>query len=107
MSPLVLIAKDVKPSNIVANRSRALARFEEVKLIDFAECHPIGHENLLDGGEFGTAIFRAPEVQLQLRNLGPPMDIWSLGATVSGRPFHLNIPSLTKHLRLAHQSCTG
>ncbi|KAF2661182.1 kinase-like protein [Lophiostoma macrostomum CBS 122681] len=93
-----IVHTDIKPSNILANFGDGLDRSKEVQLADFADWHPVDHRNLAEGVEMGTPIFRAPEAQLQLE-LGPPMDIWSLGATlislIFGENFHIFSPNVT------------
>jgi serine/threonine protein kinase len=73
---------DIKPSNILVNYSTSATRFSDIQLADLGDSLPIDSEYLKEGEEMGTPVFRAPEAQLSLA-LGPPMDIWSFGATVS------------------------
>lgn len=72
----------MKPSNILINYGTGEKHFKDVQLADLVGALPIDSQHLKDGIEMGTEIFRAPEAHLSLE-LGPPMDIWSFGATVS------------------------
>lgn len=77
---------DVKPDNILVNRSSGSSRFGEAELGDCGDVYrvdPKGHVKLGEHGHaIGAAIFRSPEALLNLR-WGAPTDIWSFGTTVS------------------------
>lgn len=66
---------DLKPDNVLSNYGNNVTRFSRVTLGD-PNAGPLEESHVIS-----AAIFRSPEVQLNLR-WGPPTDIWSLGATV-------------------------
>jgi len=77
--------RDVKPGNIL------LSRDGRARLTDFGIVKDIGSLKgfLVKGRKVGTAAYASPE-QCRGRRLGPPTDLYSLGATlyhmVCGRP---------------------
>jgi serine/threonine protein kinase len=77
------ITTDIKLSNVLVNYGKdANNRFADVKLCDLESTVKDDCEYALEGAPIGTAIFRSPEAQLNMR-WGTPTDIWSFGAMVS------------------------
>jgi serine/threonine protein kinase len=77
-----LIHRDIKPSNLIVDDQGRL------KIVDFGIVHHAEVEqpesrltepNML----IGTADFMAPEQAVDVRNVGPPADIYSLGCTLA------------------------
>jgi serine/threonine protein kinase len=57
-------------------------RFADVQLCDFESTVKDDCKYALEGTPIGTAIFRSPEAQLEMR-WGTSTDIWSFGATAN------------------------
>lgn len=64
------------------NYGKGHNRFQEVQLADFESTVHVESSYAQRGDPIGTAIFRSPEAQLQLR-WDTATDIWSFGAMVS------------------------
>ncbi|TNY38451.1 serine/threonine-protein kinase [Thermomonospora catenispora] len=78
-----VVHRDVKPANVLLEEDRAV-------LTDFGIAVVAGEETLTrTGGLIGSPAYLSPEQARGLR-VGPPTDLWSLGATlyaaVEGRP---------------------
>ena len=90
-----LIHRDIKPSNIILVDAPD-AEFPPVKLCDFGLARTVEQDDDAQltalGATPGTPKFMAPE-QIRGRELGPPVDVYALGATlfalVTGRPPYL------------------
>jgi serine/threonine-protein kinase len=85
-----IVHRDIKPSNLIVQR--AAGQFESLRLLDFgiASMGELDGRRLTRTGEvFGTPEFMAPE-QAMGKTVGPPADIWALGAVLyevlTGRP---------------------
>lgn len=69
--------RDIKPGNILCYFNRGVLT---CRLADFGMTKPLNTfaQNSLHAG---TAYYRAPEIIMQNRHYGYPMDVWSLGCT--------------------------
>ena len=75
-----ILHRDVKPENVFLTRTGA------VKVLDFgiARLREGGeHDSVTTAGQMvGTPAFMAPEQALGRDDLGPPADVWAVGATM-------------------------
>jgi serine/threonine-protein kinase len=100
-----LVHRDVKPKNIMITKEGV------VKLADMGLARAISDKEAAEaesGKAFGTPYYISPEQIRGERDIGPPADIYSLGATlyhmVTGNvPFDAKSPSsvMHKHLKAA------
>jgi serine/threonine-protein kinase len=97
-----LIHRDVKPKNIMINREGV------AKLADMGLARAMSDKEAAEaeaGKAFGTPYYISPEQIRGEKNIGPPADIYSLGATlyhmVTGNvPFDGKNPSAVMHKHL-------
>ena len=76
-----IVHRDIKPSNLILQR--AAGQFESLRLLDFGiALMDEGTGRITQTGEiFGTPEFMAPE-QAVGKAVGPPADVWALGAVL-------------------------
>jgi hypothetical protein len=79
------LCTDIKPSNILLNYSQSDRRFSDVQLADFGSTVHVASVHAQQGDPIGTAIFRSPEAQMEMK-WSTATDTWSSGTMVRVSP---------------------
>jgi hypothetical protein len=82
-----IVHRDIKPDNVMLVPDRESVGRERVKILDFGIAKLLkdrnqGHSHTKTGMFMGTPAYMAPEQCRDCKSVGPPCDVYSLGAIV-------------------------
>jgi serine/threonine protein kinase len=93
-----IVHRDLKPGNILLTGEEDVGSLGEAKIVDFGLAKPLdgfatieaGGSRTRSGAVLGTPNYMAPEQARGVRDIGPPADVYSLGAVlyelITGQP---------------------